>query len=75
VSNPSPAPESLADLLAKTISVEEAAAHSGFTTGWIRRLLIRGELVGVKIGRDWRLTPAALHAYLEKERRPGPKTN
>lgn len=75
MSNPSPKPESLADLLAQTISVEEAAARSGFTTGWIRRLLIRGELAGVKIGRDWRLTPAALQAYLEKERRPGPKAN
>lgn len=63
---------SLADLLANSISVPEASEISGFTPGWIRQLLIRGEFDGFKIGRDWRLTREALQQYLDKERRPGP---
>ena len=66
---------SLAELLAKTISVEEASERSGFTPSWLRRLLMRGAIPGIKVGRDWRLTPEALQAYLEQERRPGPKTS
>lgn len=66
---------SLADLIAISISVSEASQISGFTPAWIRRLLIRGEIVGFKIGRDWRLTREALQEYLDKERRPGPKTD
>lgn len=66
---------SLADLIANSISVAEASEISGFTPGWIRQLLIRGEIVGFKVGRDWRLTREALQAYLDKERRPGPKTD
>jgi excisionase family DNA binding protein len=50
----------LADLISRTISVTEACEISGFTPGWIRQLLIRGEIKGFKIGRDWRLTEAAL---------------
>jgi len=65
--------DSLGNLFAQTLSVTEAAEVSGFTTGWIRQLLIRGELKGVKIGRDWRVTKSALQEYIEKERRPGPK--
>lgn len=64
---------SLADLVAKSISVTEASEISGFTSGWIRQLLIRGEIVGFKVGRDWRLTREALQEYIDKERRPGPK--
>ena len=74
MSHENPAQVSLAELIGKTISVEEAAERSGFTTGWLRRLLIRGEIAGIKVGRDWRLTPEALQAYLDKDRRPGPKT-
>lgn len=66
---------SLADLLAKSISVPEASEISGFTQGWLRRLLIRGDLTGFKVGRDWRMTREALQEYLDKERRPGPKTD
>lgn len=29
------------------------AAAAGVTTGYLRRLLIRGELPGTKLGRDW----------------------
>ena len=68
-------PESFADFLANSLSVGEACAISKFTPGWIRQLLIRGELVGMKVGRDWRISKASLYAYLEKERRPGPKTD
>lgn len=48
---------------------------SGFTPGWIRQLLLRGELIGMKVGRDWRISKDSFLAYLDKERRPGPQTD
>ena len=63
------------DIFAQTLSVNEAAEISGFTTGWIRQLLIKGELKGFKIGRDWRVPKNVLQDYMDKERRPGPKTD
>jgi excisionase family DNA binding protein len=74
VSRADPERDRLKDLATTTISVAEACAVSGFTPGWIRRLLIEGKLEGIKIGRDWRLTEASLRKYLDKDRRPGPKT-
>lgn len=65
--------ESFANFLANSLSVVEACALSGFSPGWIRQLLIRGEIVGMKVGRDWRISKASFQAYLDKERRPGPK--
>ena len=64
----------LAELTSKLISVERAAEISGFTTGWIRKLLRRGEIRGVKQGRDWYTTETYVREYLNKDRRPGPKT-
>jgi hypothetical protein len=55
------------------ITVAVAAAASGFTPSYVRRLLRTGVLVGIKIGRDWFTTQEALRAYLATERRPGPR--
>jgi excisionase family DNA binding protein len=66
--------ESFADFMANSLSVGEACAISGFTPGWIRQLLIRGDVIGRKVGRDWRISKASFQEYLDKERRPGPKT-
>lgn len=66
---------SLADLTSQLISVTEAAARTGLSTAWIRRLLQRGEIQGVKVGRNWLTTEHAVRDYLETDRRPGPKTD
>ena len=63
----------LAGLTADLISVTEAAKLSGFTTGFIRQLLIRREIDGVKIGRNWLTTREAIEEYLKRDRRRGPK--
>jgi len=57
----------------KLISLVEAAAISGFSTGYLRRLLREGKIQGTKIGRDWLTTEEAVKDYLSTERRPGPK--
>jgi excisionase family DNA binding protein len=62
-----------ADLAAQFISVTEAAQLSNLTPSFIRRLLRRGEIAGVKIGATWLTTEAAVRDYLNRDRRPGPK--
>ncbi len=57
----------------KLISLVEAAAISGFSTGYLRRLLREEKIQGTKIGRDWLTTEEAVKDYLSTERRPGPK--
>ena len=58
----------------RLISVAEAALLSSLTPSYVRRLLRNGELAGVKIDRDWFTTREAVRRYLDKDRRPGPKT-
>lgn len=65
--------DSLEDLASQLISVTEAAEISGFTTGYVRRLLSEGKVEGVKIGRNWVTTEEAIREYMKQERRPGPK--
>ena len=55
------------------ISVTEAARISGFTAGYVRRLVSTGQIEGVKLGRNWLTTEEAIREYLKQERRPGPK--
>jgi excisionase family DNA binding protein len=64
---------SIKGLTSKLISVTEASKISGLTTGFLRRLLIRGDLEGVKIGRNWLTTREAVEGYLKQDRRRGPK--
>jgi excisionase family DNA binding protein len=56
------------------ISVSEASRISKLTPSYIRRLLRRQEIAGVKFGRDWFTTEEAIRGYLAEDRRPGPKT-
>ncbi len=73
---PSEAQEStfLDQVAHKLISVTEASALSGLTTSYIRRLLRQKHVPGVKVGRDWFTTEAAIRTYLAQDRRPGPKS-
>lgn len=63
----------LEELASSLISVTEASQLSGLSDGYIRKLLRRGTLEGVKIGRNWLTTEEAIRDYLQQERRPGPK--
>lgn len=65
---------SIENLSSNLISVTEASQISGLSTAWVRRLVSRGEIAGVKIGRNWLTTEEAVREYLKKDRRPGPKT-
>lgn len=60
-------------LTSKLISVPQASRISGLTPSFIRRLLRRGDIEGIRIGRDWATTEEAIRKYLKQERRPGPK--
>lgn len=56
-------------------SVETAAGYSGFHVNHVRNRLSTGDILGVKLGRDWWTTKEAVDMYLELDRRPGPKTD
>lgn len=64
-----------AELESKLISVRQASEMSGFQTSHIRNLLVTKRMLGIKLGRDWWTTREAVEAYLQTERRPGPKTD
>ena len=55
------------------ISLQVAADLSDLSAGHLRLLVRTGKLWGAKIGRNWVTTREALTAYLETERKPGPK--
>ena len=58
----------------KLISLAEAAEISGLSHDHLRRLVGRGVIWGVKIGRNWVTTEESVIEYLKTDRRPGPKT-
>ena len=45
-------------------TAEEAADYLSRSAETVRRMARRGELVGEKIGRDWRFRPEAVRAVL-----------
>jgi len=60
---------SLADL----ITLREAADLSGLSHSHLRLLIRRGDIWGMKKGRDWFTTAQAVGIYLARNRQPGPK--
>jgi len=55
------------------ISLREASDISGLSTSQLRLLVSKGKIWGKKIGRNWVTTISAVHDYMERDRRPGPK--
>jgi excisionase family DNA binding protein len=49
----------------RLISLKDAAAQSGLSTSFLRRLCRQGTIDAVKVGRDWIITWSAVAAYLE----------
>ena len=52
----------------RTYTIEQAAKVLQVNQRTVNRLLERGELRGVKVGRLWRIPEEALNAYLRGER-------
>jgi excisionase family DNA binding protein len=60
------------------ISVQVAAAYSGYSLQYLRRLLRTSKIEGIKIGQLWLVDKGALDIYIEKaqeatDQRFGPK--
>lgn len=55
------------------ISLAEAAEICGLAQDYLRRLVRTGKMWGIKIGRNWVTSEAAVKEYLALDRRPGPK--
>jgi excisionase family DNA binding protein len=49
----------------RLLSLKDAAAQSGLSTSFLRRLCRQGTIAAVKVGRDWVVTWSAVAAYLE----------
>jgi hypothetical protein len=55
------------------ISLREASKLSGLSTSHLRLLVSRGDIWGLKLGRNWVTTAQTVREYLAQDRRPGPK--
>ena len=59
--------------LDELISLKQASDISGLSMSQLRLLVSQGTIWGMKIGRNWVTTTKAVEAYMELDRRPGPK--
>jgi len=50
--------------LIKMYSIDEVASMLGVNRNTVRRMLIRGELKGIKVGRLWRIKEEDLKEFL-----------
>ena len=69
-------PETAPASPARDLTVDEVAAHFHRSPGTVRTWLEAGRFEGAyKLrGRSWRVPPAAITAFVERERRPEPST-
>ena len=51
------------------LTLKEAAARLKVTPKTVKEWLYSGELKGYKAGKQWRITPDAIQAFLESGRR------
>ena len=55
----------------RLLSVAEAAAELNASEAYVRRLLLRQRLYGIKVGIVWAILPDDLAAFKRTRRRPG----
>jgi hypothetical protein len=55
------------------IPLREAAGLSGLSASPLRLLVSRGDIWGLKVGRNWATTSQAVEKYLAQDRWLGPK--
>jgi len=53
------------------VDLREAGTMMGVSDKTVKRLIVRGELKGLKIGAQWRVRIAAIEDYLERGERLG----
>ncbi len=53
------------------VSLQKAAKLSGLAPSHLRLLVRRGDVWGMKIGRNWVTTVQAVREYQARDRRPG----
>ena len=51
------------------ISIGKAVRYSGYSEQYLRRLVRRGEIRGIKFGHFWMVEVMSLQAYLDHARR------
>ena len=59
--------------IADLILLRDAAKISGLSPNHLRLLVRRGDIWGMKLGRDWFTTEYAVMKYVSQEHRTGPK--
>lgn len=60
-------------LLSDLLAVNEAARRCGLSASHLRLLVRRGEVWGVKLGRNWFTTEESVRQYTTRSVKPGPK--
>jgi excisionase family DNA binding protein len=48
------------------LTTKEVARRLKVTSQTVQRLIGRGDLIAVRVGRDWRIAPSAFKAFLRK---------
>lgn len=57
------------------MTVDEVAKTLKVSAATVRRMLVRGQLPGRKVGvRQWRVSAAALKSYIAGDDKPNPAT-
>jgi hypothetical protein len=59
--------------LTDLISLDQATIKCGLSSSHLRLLVTRGDLWGIKLGRNWFTTEQAVKKYRESEHKPGRK--
>ena len=59
--------------LDELLSLSEAAKQTEISASHLRLLVRRNEVWGMKMGRNWVTTKAAVEQYLAQEHKTGPK--
>ena len=54
----------------KPLSMQEIAAYAGMPLGTLRQKVYRREIESVLVGRERKIQPSAMRAYLEGHKRP-----
>ncbi len=66
---PAQEPETPAVLDAKDeelLTTKEVARRLKVTTQTVQRLIHRGDLIAIRVARDWRIKPSELEAFFQK---------
>lgn len=63
-----PAAERIAAIAARWITIEEAGKALTMKPEAVRRLILSGEIYGVKVGKEWRVDINTIDTLLESKR-------